>query len=90
MEARTRDEASRGTPALLNRLQNRNNFLDAACGGVQAHVRLETLKTHYFSLSKELSNCSNSGWRAVTVSAGPVNLMNTLPSGPSTMAPSRR
>ena len=44
----------------------------------------------YFSLSNESSNCSNSAWLAAIVFAGPANLMNTFPPGPSTIAPSRR
>jgi hypothetical protein len=38
----------------------------------------------------EFSNCSNADWFAVTVFAGPVNLMNTFPPGPSKIAPSIR
>jgi Resolvase, N terminal domain len=49
-----------------------------------------TSSSNYFSLSTEFSNCSNSAWLAAIVLAGPVNLMNTFPPGPSTIAPRRR
>ena len=45
---------------------------------------------NYFSFSNEFSNCSNLAWLTAIVFAGPVNLMNTFPPGPSIIAPSSR
>jgi len=44
----------------------------------------------YFSCWNDASSCWNFCAFPATVLAGPVNLMNTFPPRPSTMAPSRR